>query len=96
MDLLVTYDIHTESAADQRRLAKVAAICERYGQRAQYSVFECRLSEIALLRLVAELADAIDASVDSIRFYRLQGGIESSRTSLGRRDGHPLGRPWIA
>jgi CRISPR-associated protein Cas2 len=95
MDLLVTYDIHTVTGRDQRRLAKVAEICERYGQRAQYSVFECRVSENSYVRLVAELSDVIDLSRDSINVYRLQGGVEQCRTSLGRREGHALGQPWF-
>jgi CRISPR-associated protein Cas2 len=35
---VVAYDI-----TDQRRLQRIAKICEDYGLRVQYSVFECRL-----------------------------------------------------
>jgi CRISPR-associated protein Cas2 len=55
MDILVIYDINTASPADARRLARIAAVCERYGQRAQYSLFQCRFSENRFLRLVADL-----------------------------------------
>lgn len=96
MDVLVTYDISTGTAAGQRRLAKVAAICERYGQRAQYSVFECRLNEARFVRLVAELSDAIEVRKDSVNFYRLEGGVERCRSSLGRPEVHALGCPWFA
>ena len=37
---LVAYDI-----CEAKRLAKVARVCEDYGVRVQYSVFECRLDE---------------------------------------------------
>jgi CRISPR-associated protein Cas2 len=39
--VLVTYDVNTESAAGRKRFRRVAKICENYGQRVQYSVFEC-------------------------------------------------------
>ena len=96
MDVLVTYDISTQTPAGQRRLAKVAAICERYGRRAQYSVFECRLNEVRFVRLVAELSDAIEVRRDSVNFYRLEGSLEHCRSSLGRPEIHALGGPWFA
>ena len=40
MYLLLTYDINTETTKGQKRLAKVARACERYGLRVQNSVFE--------------------------------------------------------
>ncbi len=44
MDLLVAYDISTEDLAGERRLQRVAKVCEQYGVRVQKSVFEARLS----------------------------------------------------
>jgi CRISPR-associated endonuclease Cas2 len=41
MEILVTYDVKTESAVGRRRLRRVAKVCERFGQRVQFSVFEC-------------------------------------------------------
>ncbi|MBI3966168.1 MAG: CRISPR-associated endonuclease Cas2, partial [Chloroflexi bacterium] len=41
MEVLVTYDVATESVEGQRRLRRVAKVCEAYGQRVQKSVFEC-------------------------------------------------------
>lgn len=41
MLVLVTYDISTLSVSGQRRLRKVAKVCQNYGQRVQNSVFEC-------------------------------------------------------
>ena len=63
--------------------------------RVQYSVFECRLSEVAALRLRHELEDMIEPSADSIHFYRIVGSIESARTSIGRDVAHTWGEPWI-
>lgn len=95
MDVLVAYDVATPDKAGQRRLAKVAALCERYGSRVQYSVFECRLGEVALQRLVNELLDVIDRRDDSVRIYRFPGAMANSCTSLGRGAPRDLGDPWI-
>lgn len=95
MDVLVTYDIRTHDAAGERRLARVAAVCERYGSRVQYSVFECRLSDVRLVRLFGELESVIDPSEDSVHVYRISGTIAALRTTLGRPTGRALGQPWI-
>ncbi|MFO7281722.1 MAG: CRISPR-associated endonuclease Cas2 [Thermoanaerobacterales bacterium] len=95
MDVLVTYDVSTTSPAGERRLARVAAVCERYGTRVQYSVFECRLTSTALERLVGELLDEIDPEVDSVRIYRFPGDLTASCTTLGRPRDRALGDPWI-
>jgi CRISPR-associated protein Cas2 len=95
MDVLVTYDIETSTTAGERRLLRVAKICEGFGVRAQYSVFECRLSEVALARLVGQLKNEIEPRTDSVNLYRFAGTIPGSRLSLGKIKGHQLGEPWI-
>lgn len=85
MDLLVTYDIATPDESGQRRLLRVAAICERYGTRVQYSVFECRIDAIALERLVSEILEEIIVSLDSVNIYRMGADFDTVRTSLGRQ-----------
>jgi CRISPR-associated protein Cas2 len=95
MDVLITYDIETVTLEGVRRLARVAHICESYGQRVQDSVFECRLSPAALQRLVVELRSALDVTADSANLYRFDGSLVAARISLGRRPEHELGRPWI-
>jgi CRISPR-associated protein Cas2 len=95
MDVLVTYDIDTTTQAGERRLVRVARICEGFGVRAQYSVFECRLSTVGLARLVVQLEDEIDRATDSINLYRFAGTIPEARISLGRAKSHELGQPWI-
>jgi CRISPR-associated protein Cas2 len=95
MDLVIAYDINTETPKGVNRLARVAAICERYGQRVQHSVFECRLSDVQHARLVAELKDAIDEEVDSVCIYHLADGIDRASNWLGRRPTHKSGVSWI-
>jgi len=41
MLVLVSYDVNTTSVGGQRRLRRVAKTCTDYGQRVQFSVFEC-------------------------------------------------------
>ncbi len=71
MDILVTYDVNTETKEGRRRLRKVATICKDYGQRVQYSVFECRVSDSQYETLRDRLLKTIDLNLDSIRLYRL-------------------------
>jgi CRISPR-associated protein Cas2 len=95
MDILVTYDIDTSSALGERRLARVAKVCEGYGIRAQYSVFECRVNDLGMVRLTAHLRDEIDPRCDSVNIYRFVGDVNDARLALGRTKGHHLGEPWI-
>ena len=41
MLVLVSYDVSTVDKKGPRRLRRVAKVCQNYGQRVQYSVFEC-------------------------------------------------------
>lgn len=71
MDILVAYDVSTESAAGRRRLRKVAQACLAYGQRVQKSVFECSLNEMQLEGLRYRLLHCISEQEDRLRIYRL-------------------------
>ena len=72
MELLVVYDVSTETSAGRARLRRVAKICEAYGQRVQKSVFECILAPEQVVLLKHDLERAIDKQEDSIRIYRLR------------------------
>ena len=71
MLMLVTYDVATADAAGRRRLRRVARLCKDFGQRVQYSVFECEVDPAHWATLRARLIDEIDTETDSLRFYRL-------------------------
>ncbi len=73
MNILVTYDVNTETSAGRRRLFKVAQTCKNFGQRVQYSVFECRVDESQYEDLTAKLQKIINPKSDSLRVYRLRG-----------------------
>jgi CRISPR-associated protein Cas2 len=72
MEILVTYDVATDTAAGRRRLRQVARLCEGHGQRVQKSVFECVLNPEQLEILTHRLARTIDLETDSLRVYRLR------------------------
>ena len=61
---LACYDI-----GDDKRLRRVAAVMERYGTRAQKSVFECWITPRQLAELRKEMAAILDPREDSLRFY---------------------------
>lgn len=71
MDLLVAYDVNTETNEGKRRLRKVADVCLAHGQRVQKSVFECSLNEMQITSFKHQLLQCIDQQEDSLRIYRL-------------------------
>ncbi len=71
MLVLVTYDVTTETLEGQRRLRRVAKVCENRGQRVQKSVFECLVDPTQWAVLRSQLVKAIDENEDSLRFYFL-------------------------
>lgn len=70
---LVCYDVNTEDREGKRRLSRVAKACKNFGQRVQYSVFECAVDDADYLRLKHKLVEIINADKDSLRIYRLKG-----------------------
>ena len=85
MMLVVTYDVDTSDTAGQKRLRKVAKICERYGMRVQNSVFEVLVDAAQLVTLKSELEKVIDIAQDSVRFYRLGNTYENRIEAMGKR-----------
>ncbi len=71
MFVLVSYDVSTTDPKGSRRLNRVAKACKDYGQRVQYSVFECIVDPAQWAVLKQRLIDEIDKEVDSLRFYYL-------------------------
>lgn len=84
MDLLVAYDVNTTTKEGQKRLRKVAKVCEAYGQRVQYSVFEITVNEVQRERLRSRLVKIIHPEEDSLRIYWLRGRREDAVEAYGR------------
>jgi CRISPR-associated protein Cas2 len=80
---VVSYDI-----SDDRRRTKVMKTLEGYGQRAQYSVFECDLRPPDLARLEAKLRAIIEDESDDIRIYLLCEACVGKVRTLGRASIH--------
>lgn len=95
MDLLVTYDIADTETSGASRLRRIAEVCEKYGQRVQLSVFECRLSPERLARMISEIHDIMDSRRDSVIVYRFPGRLEDARWRFGRTQTHEVGQPWV-
>jgi CRISPR-associated protein Cas2 len=71
MFVLVTYDVSTTDPEGPRRLRRVAKACLNFGQRVQYSVFECIVDPAQWTFLRQRLIDEIHPEADSLRFYFL-------------------------
>lgn len=84
MNLLVAYDVNTQTPEGSRRLRKVAKACEGFGQRVQDSVFECSIGPADFERLRAKLLKIIDVRADSLRIYRLAADREEVVEVYGR------------
>jgi CRISPR-associated protein Cas2 len=71
MMVLVSYDVSFADQEGPRRLRRVAKVCKNYGQRVQYSVFECIVDPALWTLMRQKLIDEIDPAQDSLRFYFL-------------------------
>lgn len=83
MLVLITYDVNTEDAAGRKRLRQIAKQCVNYGQRVQYSVFECLLDPAQCKILQARLCGIMDPEKDSLRFYYLGKHYENKIEHFG-------------
>jgi CRISPR-associated protein Cas2 len=93
--VLITYDVSTITSAGQKRLRKVAKVCQNYGQRVQNSVFECIVDAAQFATLKLELASIIDQSKDSLRFYQLGNNYKTKVTHIGAKESIDLEGPLI-
>ena len=95
MLVLVTYDVNTESDGGKRRLRRVAKACENYGQRVQFSVFECLLDPAQWAELRHQLMERIDPETDSLRFYFLGANWKGRIEQVGAKEAYDPEGPLI-
>lgn len=95
MEVLITYDVSTETGEGRRRLRRVAKVCEAHGQRVQKSVFECVLNGQQLELLKHRLRREIDMAEDSLRFYRLREPRERYVEVMGTKPPYDLREPLV-
>ena len=95
MEVLVTYDVATDTAAGQRRLRRVAKACEGFGQRVQKSVFECILNAAEIEQLKHRLRREVNPEEDSLRIYRLREPRDRYLQVIGRQPEFDLRDPLV-
>ncbi len=95
MMVLVSYDVSLESSGGARRLRRVGKACKDYGQRVQYSVFECIVDPAQWTKLRARLLSEIDVEQDSLRFYFLGAHWQKRVEHVGAKPSVDLEGPLV-
>ena len=95
IDLLIVYDIDTKTPEGRRRWRAICQMCKDYGQRVQYSVFECRLTQAQVEEIESKAVDKIDEGTDSLRFYVLRGGRDAALRAYGIDRYHDFDAPLV-
>ena len=85
MFVIVSYDVATTDDGGQRRLRRVARACKDYGQRVQFSVFECIVDPAQWTVLKERLVSEIDPEKDSLRFYYLGANWKNKVEHVGAK-----------
>lgn len=75
---IVAYDI-----SSPRRLARVARVCEDFGVRVQYSIFECQLTEDDFETFWLTVLEEIDEDEDRVVAYRIDAGSAKRTLTAG-------------
>lgn len=73
MFVIVSYDVATSEDGGQRRLRRVARACKDYGQRVQFSVFECIVDPAQW----AKLKDRLISEIDPVQVCSLQHSLQA-------------------
>lgn len=95
MFVLVSYDVSTIDQGGARRLRRVARHCKNYGQRVQFSVFECIVDPAQWAVLKQRLIDEINEETDSLRFYYLGSNWKRRVEHIGAKEGVDQEGPLI-
>lgn len=95
MMMLITYDVATETEGGKRRLRRVARACRDYGQRVQYSVFECEVDPAQWVKLRDRLIKEIDTATDSLRFYHMGSNWKPHVEHVGAKPALDLDGPLV-
>ncbi len=79
MFYIVSYDI-----PDNKRRTKLSKCLEDFGDRVQYSVFECILDENLLKKMTKRIQRIVDEEEDKVRIYTLCSNCERIIQVIGR------------
>lgn len=94
MLVLISYDVSVEEKG-AKRLRRVAKTCQNYGQRVQYSVFECVVDPAQWAILRQKLIDEINPKIDSLRFYFLGSNWKRRVEHIGAKKSIDFAEPLI-
>jgi CRISPR-associated protein Cas2 len=82
MFIVVSYDI-----VDNKKRTKLAKQMCNYGQRVQYSVFECNINAQQLKKMKKEALQFVDLQKDSLRIYKFCRDCKNKVESFGIKRG---------
>ena len=82
MFVIVSYDI-----VDNKRRTKLAKKMCNFGQRVQYSVFECIVDKQQYKKMKKQALTFVDLKKDSLRLYRLCNDCKRHIESFGIKHG---------
>jgi len=95
MMVLISYDVMVTSLRGEKRLRDIAKTLKNYGQRVQYSVFECIIDPGQWVQLKNSLEKIIDTSRDSLRYYYLGSKWERKVEHVGAKPAIEMEGPLI-
>lgn len=93
--VLVSYDVNTKDEGGARRLRRIAKLCEDFGQRVQFSMFECLIDPAGWVKLRAQLEKEFNPQKDSLRYYFLGRNWKKRVDHAGAKPGYDPEGPLI-
>ena len=95
MMVLVSYDVAVTTEGGQRRLRRISKECKNYGQRVQYSVFECVIDPAQWVKLKNKIESIMDKNNDSLRYYYLGANYKNKVEHVGAKPSLDIDEPII-
>ncbi|OHD22995.1 MAG: CRISPR-associated endonuclease Cas2 [Spirochaetes bacterium GWB1_59_5] len=95
MLVLVSYDVAVATPGGKRRLRRVAKTCLDFGQRVQFSVFECVVDPGQWVLLKTRLEQIIASDTDSLRYYYLGANWKNRVEHVGAKPSTDFESPLI-
>jgi len=95
MFVLVSYDVAISSPGGKKRLRRVAKTCLNFGQRVQFSIFECVVEPAQWVVLKNQLESIIDTDHDSLRYYYLGSNWKRKVEHIGAKPSLDIDSPLI-
>jgi CRISPR-associated protein Cas2 len=95
MLVVISYDIKVNSDTGAKRLRKIEKECTNFGQRVQFSVFECLVDPAQWVALKNRLESIINPKTDSLRYYYLGANWKNRVEHFGAKAAIDLSAPLI-